>query len=211
LLDDMEGNCGLLTREAILCALNLPYDYVAEKAGLDEGWDGSFQVAGPEYWRCGASETMHRYLDSLMGVDAARRYPGDLVQASFFQWLKSRLEKHTAIGEFVNKSLAHSATPESRATLAEGETDILLGQIQDAHETIWQTADLIGTCLFGTGLPDMLGTTFDQFEHFEKIWTTEETMAKLREQWQEYRGTIRKWGRWKWEAEYSGLDCGAAQ
>jgi hypothetical protein len=211
LLDDMEENHSLLTRGAILCALDLPYDYVAEKARLDEGWDGSLSWRGPEHVKCSASETMHKYLDSLTCVDPAGRSPSDFVPARFFHWLKERLERHKVISTFVNKFLAHSASSESRATLADGETDILLGQIQDAHETIWQTADLVGTCLFGTGLPGMLGTTFDQFEHFEKVWATEETVAKLREQWQEYRGTIRTWGKWKWEAEYSGLERGPGQ
>ena len=107
--------------------------------------------------------------------------------------------------------LAHSATPESRGTLADGETDTRLGQIQSAHETIWQTANLIGTYLFGGGLPDMLLTTFDQFEHFEKPWATEETVVGLRELWNDYPKTIRKWGEWKWEAEYPGSERGSAQ
>lgn len=211
LLNDMERHCHLLTRKAMLCALDLPYDYINRKAELDQAWDGSLRLVGPEHRKCGASETIHRYLDSLTGVDPSRRSPSDLVQASFFHWLKRRLERHKAIRRFVDKFLAHSATRESRATLADRETDVLLGQIQDAHETIWQTADLAGTCLFGAGLPGMLVTAFNQFEHFDRPWATEETVAKLRELWDEYRATISKWRQWKWEAEYSGRESGPAQ
>jgi hypothetical protein len=208
LLDNMERNSGLLTRKAILCALDLPYDYVNRKAELDQGWNGSLRKAGKEHQKCGMSETIHRYLDSLTGIDASRRSPNDLVRPSFFRWLKADLVRHKAIRAFVDKFLAHSATPESRATLADGETDILLEQIHDAHKTIWRITDLIGTCLFGAGLGVTLTTTFDQFEHFDKPWATKETIAKLQESWNEYRATTRKWNEWKWEAEYASSRSG---
>lgn len=211
LLDDMERNCDSLSRKAILCALELPYDYINKKAELDKGRNGSLQVMGPEHWACSRSEIMHRHLDSLTSADPSRRSPNDLVQPSFFHRLKTRLEKHKAIGRFVDTFLAHSATPESRATLADKETNVLLGQIEDAHKTIWQTADLVGTCLFGAGLSDMLGTTFDQFEHFAKPWATEETVVRLRKSWDAYRATTRKWSEWMWETEYSGPESGPSR
>jgi hypothetical protein len=204
LLNDMQSYCHLLTRAGVLCALDLPYDYAKTQAELDRTWDGSFQVAGPELQKCDLSEGIHKYLDLLTGVDPSRRSANDLVQVSFLGRVKARLEEHKPIRRFVDKFLAHSATPESRETLADGETDILLGQIQSAHKTIWQTANLIGTSLFGTGLPEMLLTTFDPFEHFEKPWATEETVAKLRELWDEYRATIQNWS--EWEAEYPGRE-----
>ena len=204
LLDDVERHAYLLTRGNILGALNLPYDYEQKKRELDEGWDGTFMVAGPGWRRCELSKYAHENVDLLAGIDPSRRNPNDVVRVSVLEWLKGRLGKCESIYKFVNKFLAHSASPESRTYVASAETDVTLGQILNAHETICQTAYFIGMNLFqqttGDPLPVPAG---DQFEHFDKPWASAQTVCRLRQFWGEYRARTTEYIRWDWQTEYT--------
>lgn len=184
LLDAMETHVSLLTRESILASLGLPYDYEKTREEVLKRYASisGVKTMGDDYKRCYLSECTHGRIDALAGVSASQRSPGDVVQAAIIRWLKERLGKCKAIYEYVNKFLAHSATPESRARLMDEETKITLGQILDAHEVICQIAEFVGQNLFLRSISNpLLVVQFDQFEHFEKPWVTEETLKKLRE------------------------------
>lgn len=206
LLDDMEKHAFLLTRENILGCLGLPYDYEATKAEVlrkytfTEGptWRGN------GYKQCESSKHAHKCVDALAGVNVLQRSPGDAVRVAVIQWFKERLGNCKAIYGYVNKFLAHSATPESRARLMDEETKITLGQILQAHEVICQTAESVGQNLFLHSISNPLPVPqFNQFEHFERPWITEESLRRLHEWWRGYSISTNDWLRWDWQTEHT--------
>jgi len=189
LIDDMEKNCHLLTREGVLEAHGYPYNY--EKDG--------------DVIKSGFSRHMHEFIDTLACVNPTERRPQDCVRKEVFTWLKRRLDSCESIYDYVNKFVAHSATPESRAAIKADEINITLGAILNAHKNICQTAGMIGLRILYRGCGGFLAITpFDQFEHFEKPWATEETIKNLYAFWKGYYEETRKWGNWDWESEFNG-------
>jgi hypothetical protein len=134
LLDDMKRHVSLLTRENIVACLRLPYDYEKARADVRKRYTftndpRSPTLMGDDYKQCAFSEHAHKCIDALAGTYPSERSSNDVVRVSVIQWLKVRLEKCNTIYVYVNKFLAHSATPESRAQLMDEETKITLGQI----------------------------------------------------------------------------------
>ena len=213
LVDDIEKHSHLLTRGSILAAHDYPYDYEQEKHRLyDDAFknvpSGTAVVMGQDYNKCCISEYTHKFIDSLAGVDSSKRSPNDLIRPQILKWLKQRLSDCKKIGEFVDKFLAHSATPESRNDLNPQELDVTLEQILNAHKIICQIAIFLGVKLGilseGRGIGDVLSVPqFDQLVYFDKAWVSEEAIEKLRDFWHTYDEQTRNWHRWDWENEFN--------
>lgn len=204
LLSDMEKHASLLTRENILACLDLPYDYEKAREDILKRYPDTngVKVMGDDYKQCSYSEYAHRCIDTLADANALQRSSADAVRMAVVQWIKERLEKCMTIREYVNKFLAHPATPESRARVLDEETKITLGLIFDAHEIICQIAEFVGQNMFLRSIGNPLPTLpFDQFQHFEKPWVTEETLKTLHEWWRSYRVSTDNWLKWNWQAE----------
>lgn len=210
LVDDIEKHSHLLTRESILAAHDYPYNYEQEKARLtDEAIknkppEAKCVVMGQDYAKYSLSEAIHQYIDVLAGIDPSDRSPKDLIRPQIFKWLKQRLSDCEEICKFVDKFLAHPATPESRKYLKPNELDVTLGQILDAHKIICQTTIFIGGRMgIRSGFPDVLTITQDQFVHFDKAWASEKTIEKLYDFWRKYDMQTRSWQQWEWENEFN--------
>jgi hypothetical protein len=212
LLADIENHAHLVTRENVLAASGLPYDYATKMAELRRAADGTFKCEGKERKDCDYSENAHKCMDFLAGVDALARSPRDTGKVAIFQWLREKLARCERIHVFVNKFLAHSATPESRATIDKKETDVSLGQILDAHKIICQIAECVSQNLFlrSIGGPVPVSVN-DPLKHFEKPWMTEEAIKKLREWRRDYEDSTNQWLKWDWQGEYAahGASSGA--
>jgi hypothetical protein len=207
LVDDIEKDSHLLTRENILDALGYPYEYEQEKRRIS---DETFKKGpgphwmGQDYRRCVTSEYTHSFIDLLAGVESSKRSCNDVVRPQIFEWLKQCLRNCEDIGEFVNKYIAHSATPESRNYRNPPELDITLEQILEAHEIICKTAMFVGLRILGDGVGDVLAIPqYDQFVHFDKAWASEETVKKLYEFWGKYDRQTRDWHHWDWEGDFN--------
>jgi hypothetical protein len=206
LLDDVETHVALLTRESMLASLDLPYDYEKTREQVPRPYENvsGVKIMGDDYKQCYLSECAHRCVDALADVSGSQRRPGDVVQAVVIQWLKQRVAKCEVIHKYVNKFLAHSATPESRARLMDEETKITLGQILRAHEIICQTAEFVGQNIFLRSIGNPLSfPPFNQFEHFEKPWLSKKALSKLHEWWRGYDLSTREWLKWDWQSEYT--------
>jgi hypothetical protein len=213
LLDDMERNVCSLTRENILVSLGLPYDYERTREEVLKRYAeiSGVRIMGDDYKQCVFSEDVHKRVDSLAGINASQRGPTDTMRVGVIQWLKERLGECKAIYEYVNKFLAHSATPESRARLMDEETKITLGQILDAHEVICQIAEFVGQNVFLRSVGNPLPVPqFNQFEHFEKAWVTEEALKKLHEWWHSYYASTSDWLKWDWQSEYAAYGASSS-
>jgi hypothetical protein len=210
LIDDIEEHCHRLTRGNILAVHSYPYEYEQEKKRIS---DETFKkgpgphIMGQVYNKCEISEYTHKFIDSLAGVEPSKRSPHDCVRPQVFEWLKQRLSRCKEIVTFVNKFLAHSATPESRDYHNQQELDVTLGQILEAHKIICQAAIFIsgrmGILSEGHGLGDVLAVPqYDQFVHFDKAWSSKETIEKLRVFWCAYEMQTRDWHNWVWEDDF---------
>jgi hypothetical protein len=213
LVNDIEKNRHLLTRQNILAVHDYPYDYEQEKKRIYDEARGKIPPStcipmSQDYGKCYNSEYTHKFIDSLAGVDPSHRSPDDLIKPQIFEWLKQRFNRCEEISKFVNKFLAHSATFESRGNLNSPELDVNLGQILDAHKIICQTAIFIGRRMGilseDKGIGDVLAIpNYDQFIHFDKSWASKETIGKLREFWYAYDMQTRRWHEWDWEDDFN--------
>jgi hypothetical protein len=206
LIDDIEKHCHLLTRANILAAHSYPYNYEQEEEAflqkMSRGKSDNKTHQG--LINCVHSETMHEYIDSLSGVTSSQRNPNDSGKKEIFEWLKKRLSKCEKIYDYVNKFLAHSSTPESRAIISADEIKITLGEILDAHKIICEIAEFIGLKILYQSFGNFLAIPqFDHFEHFEKPWASEETVKKVRKFWEDYDKETRQWKAWDWQSEFN--------
>jgi len=205
LVDDVEKHCHLLTRVNILEAHGYPYDYAEAETKWHEEHLGTGITWGDDNLKRSVfSRHMHEYIDKLVCVNPKERRPQDCARKEVFAWLKKRLNSCESIYDYVNKFVAHSATPESRAIINADEISITLGAILDAHKIICQTAGFVGLRILYRNCGGFLAIPqFDQFEHFEKPWATEETVNNLHIFWEEYGKETKKWIEWDWESEFN--------
>jgi hypothetical protein len=205
ILNDMEKNRMLLTRKNITDAHDYPYDYESKQARLNQirSLDKSKQdLVAQDLFNCHHSETIHERIDSLSDVDSSHRNRNDIVSPKIFDWLETKLSGLESIVNHVNKFIAHSATPGSRASIKADDIVITLGEILNAHKTICQTAEFIGMSFLYRSFGNFFAIPqYDQFEHFEKPWATDETVGKLYKFWREYDRETQSWKNWDWQRE----------
>jgi len=210
LIHDMQQNSKLLTRESILAAHGYPYEWEEEERRLsDEAFSNGvseFRVMGDDYRNCRSSEYAHKSIDFLAGVQPSERQPDDCVGPQVFEWLKQRLSRCKGIAEFVNKFLAHAATPDSRGYRDPPELDVTLRQIVRANKIICEIVTCIGQMgVLSDGVGALLPTfNFDQFVHFDKLWASHDVIDnKLRPFWQKHECRIGRWQRWDWRRRFA--------
>ncbi|MFA5292277.1 MAG: hypothetical protein WC496_04495 [Phycisphaerae bacterium] len=173
LIEDIKKNSTLLTRKNILAFHN-----------LDE----------IEF-----STDFHRRIDSIVGIAADKRSPDDLIPDSIFKNLMDELIKIKDLCDYVNKYIAHSATPESRNGIAD-EIKNALGKVLDVHKIICKTASFIGNKVLFCGFGSVLSIPeygqfdeFDLFEYLDEPLSSKETLEKLRNFWEKYRVETEQW------------------
>jgi hypothetical protein len=206
LIEDMKKSNTLLSRENILTFHNLPYDYEEADARL---WQkapktkiGNAQVqvlvGDPKIER---SKEIHRQIDSMTGMTADKRSPDDLIPDNILKQLDSKLASIDIdeLCKYVDKYIAHAATPESRKEVPD-EIKGALGKVLNAHKIICETASFIGNNLLFCGLGSVLHISqyglFDQFDVFEFLdepIASKETIGKLKQVWEKYRRETKQW------------------
>lgn len=202
LIEDLKKNNALLTRKNILAAHNLPYDYEEAMAEFDKKTD---YTKGPVIVprEIKFSEGIHEQIDSMAGIAADKRNPDDLVPDNILRQFDEKLASIEELCRYVDKYIAHSATPESRKAIPD-EIKEPLGKVLNAHKIICETASFVGNNLLFCGFGDFLHISqygqFDQFDIFEYLdepIASKETIEKLREFWKKYRTETEQWNRWK--------------
>jgi len=193
LIEDMKKNNALLTRKNILAAHNLPYDYKKAEARLWRKVGNTHRVVFGDP-KISFSQNIHKQIDSMVGTTANKRSPADLIPDTIFRQFEDKLTSIEALCKYVDKFVAHSATPDSRKKIQAGKIKITLSKIFNAHEIICKTADSIGSKLLFYSCGNFLTTPqFDQFEYLDEPIASKETVEKLREFWEEYRKETEQW------------------
>lgn len=149
LLKDMKTNSNLMTRENLFLAEGLEYNYenIREREIAfmhEQNKNGVGAVFIPPELDSFLAKTRHEQVDFLSGVRPDNRTKQDTICIEIFDYLIQKIESvSNDIGIQVNKYIAHSATPESRACDNADEITIVLNQLKEAHKVICQIANFI--------------------------------------------------------------------
>jgi len=192
LIEDMKKNSALLTRKNILAVHNWPYDYEKMKADFRENADYTQGVVTLPR-EIGYSKTTHEQIDSMVGITTGERSPDDLIPVDILKQFDDKLASIEELCKYVDKYIAHSATPDSRKAIPD-EIKEALGKVLNAHKIICEMASFIGNNLLFYGFGDFLPIPqFDQFECLDEPIASKETIEKLREFWRKYRTETEQW------------------
>ncbi len=190
LLEDMERNIHLLTRENILAAEGLEYDaaenrQAGEQYGLKRTGKARMVPADLTCWS--EARRRHKAIDKLAGVNESARSPGDTVRLDVFLALKAKLAVCDDVKTYVDKYIAHSATPERRQADDAEQLNITRGHIEDAHKAISEVAGFVETVLLWGGSGSYMATPqFNQFENMDVPLVSSENIGRLADEWDKY-------------------------
>jgi len=205
LLQDMLNHRNLLTRKAIFAAEGLEYDYEPTQqkffASLDKQ-RGKNQKASddtpppPFCWL--DSEKRHEQIDSLAGVQAQGRQPGDMVRKEVFDNLQRKVDGVCeVVVKHVNKFIAHAATPESRATVGADEAGLMLNHLWQAHQHLCEVASFLAIYVLGDSFPGPLPIPqYDQFKYIERPLIDASQVGKLSDLWRQIEKEADGWSQW---------------
>lgn len=206
LLQDMHCNSRLMTREHMLAAEGLEYDYKK----IEEAWgakcakqprrEGSLPRFVPPEFRWDIPMKRHLHIDALCGVGPGQRSPGDSVRQDLLRRLKDSLvSSGEDITKYVNKFIAHAATSQSRATADADHCEVTFGHLWNSQKTICKTANLASVCLLGGADYHFLPVPqYNQFEYIERPLVASTNIPRLRETWCAYIQETQ---------DYCRLDC----
>jgi len=171
LLDDMESNVALLRRDHML---------KAEKH--DEFGNEHLELA----------------IDKMADVEPAKRSPTDTIQPRIFEYLKTELTaKCQPIKQYVDKFIAHAATPESRLTINADDIDIPLKTLSDAQERILKTATFLGICvLCERDICSLAAILSYEFRYADHPLVQTADIPQLGRVWQDYEQETDGWSDW---------------
>ena len=199
-LNEIENNIDLITRENYVCYDGLPYDYSTvqdkwlaslpvTKSGVHSG---SLPTSGPNAFPM--SERVHKNFDILSQVHPKKRSRDDLIKIEVLEHLESELKKCEKIKKYVDKFIAHAAAPETRASLSEEENSLTIERLEECHKTIYQVASFIsGQLLWESNLGGLPVPQYDHLKNLDKRWTTPKKLKNAHKKWDEYEKEVSKW------------------
>jgi len=196
-----------LTRETIFRLKNLPYDYIEiqkrEQEFMSKQPPGKGFFIPPEYdWE--SIVEAHNTFDRLSGVKPIDRNPQDVISERVFARLLGKLDVCENFKDYVNKFIAHSATPESRSVFDAKRSDITLRNLWDAQQTIFEVADFLSYILFSEGHLALAIEHPSFFDFWEKPIIEDGEVDKVRSILNAYREETGKWSStgviniWNW-------------
>jgi hypothetical protein len=156
LIDDISIRRTELTREVFFELRHISYDYTKLQQGEKEFIPQQAKENKSAFWippefDWEVSAEAHVTFDRLCGIQARERTPQDIISEKVFSRLKDKLDLCSDISNYVDKYIAHSATPESRIIENVDSAKITLKQVWDAHQIIYEVAEFLSLVLFSTG------------------------------------------------------------
>jgi len=202
LVADMETHASLFTRENILAAQGIEYDYARlrkawqeEERKLIESGATSWCVP-PEYdW--GPSEDRHKHLDRLTRVSQSDRTRNDVVRPEVLAALKDGLKELDEIRTYADKNIAHAASRESREAYNADQIRMTLGHIWRAHEVICRITNVLSRFIL-TGTHHIFLPLFEPrwIEYVDRPFVDPKDTNQLVETWGAYWEEISSWVDW---------------
>lgn len=209
LIEDISQRRSELTRKSFFELKHIPYDYsTIQQRGRDFitqqviGKDSGFRTP-PEFdWE--ASADAHKTFDRLCGVTEQSRKTQDVIAEKVFSRLKDKLDMCHEITKYVDKYVAHSATPESRAVENIDSTKITLKHIWDAHKIIYEIAEYLSGALFSEGHAPLAWKSPNTFDNWDTPLLESRDIPRLEEAYNQFREETNTWqlngmeDLWKW-------------
>ncbi|MCY2926097.1 MAG: hypothetical protein NT031_11765 [Planctomycetota bacterium] len=211
LLDDMQKNGNLLTRENMLAAEELPYDGEPVKAELDKycrehRGDGARLGYYPSRLDYHWIETRHKAIDRLCGVSAASRNRHDTVRKSLFTRLKRRREKYAQVLGWVRTQIAHAALPQAREAM-EKQGGVNLQLLWDAHKAICGVVCVLAIAVLGDSCaPPLAYPQYDHLQYLDRPLVGPDQMGVLADEWALYQKETESWNQLELDDFLRGAD-----
>jgi len=209
LIDDIGTRRTDLTRDAFFELRHIPYDYAElqkkEKEFITQQItedDSAFRIPSEFDWEVSAEA--HIIFDRLCGVQAQNRMPQDTIPEKIFSRLKDRLDLCSNVTNYVDKYVAHSATPESRTVENVDSAKITLKHIWDAHRVIYEVAEFLSLVLFSTGNVPLAWKSPTLFDHWASPLLEAKDISRLESVYEKYGKETTQWqlegvdNLWKW-------------
>lgn len=202
LLKDMKEKVSLLTREHYFAAEGLEYDYdLIQKKQLQYGLEQSKK--GVAFWvphelDSDRVKQRHEQFDFLCGVSTAQRRPADAIRVEVLDYLMKKLkDKSEDVNLWVNKYIAHAATPVSRESAKADEVSLTLSHLWETHKVICQVSNFVDLyMLTNSGHGFLPVPQYNQFEFIDKPLVSSEGSEVLSQEWQEFHRETESWGSW---------------
>jgi hypothetical protein len=187
-----------LTRQEYFNLRGLPYDCSALASSqsdfisqmISEGKD---QFVIPRAYDPDPCRDAHITFDRLSGVSIAERSPQDIILETVFSKLKIKLEPCQKITEYVNKHIAHSATPESRKVMNARTAGFDLNDLWQAHRSMCEVAEFLVEILAAQSHLTLPWPGPDFFDNWEAPLIQAEDIELLREAFEQYEDETGKW------------------
>ena len=200
LIEDIGKHANLINRARVIEARGLEYDFEPIKQRA--------RGEGPTY-ASGAgwciAESWHMRMDKLCGVTAERRDPGDMPNPAKFKHLLEQLAGHGRhVQDWVNKHIAHAASPQSRSTLCDKHQDLSLTELWRAERVIVRAAEFISLYIVaGLHLQVSPVPYSDQFEDLDRPFVEPAAMAAMRQAWDQHKQEVFSCQNWFWDCPLS--------
>lgn len=200
LLRDMKKHCQLLTRRHLLMVENRYCDR-AKLVRDREDWfrqkAAAKETSGfvPPELDLSGYDNRNTEIDELAGVSAKNRSDQDCVSPEIFDKMENRVvDACNLISEYVNKFIAHAASPESRQQVQADEAKITLGHLRDAEKVLCQVANFVAIYLLTRTTHMFLATPrYDLFRFIDRPLVTKDGIPSLQKVWDDFANEEQSW------------------
>ena len=205
LIHDIENNATLLTRENMLKARGLEYNYELSKtAAIEEARAEAQEQSETAYmvsragW--GDAECWHMLCDELCGTEERQRSKEDCPNKKQFTDLRNALtEEGRAAISYVNNYIAHAAPEDQRQALANDENKLTLEKLWSAERAIVRAASFISRCIIeGVHVGGVPIPQFDQFRYLDQAFAPTNARPAMERAWDEHTRDISACRNWSW-------------
>lgn len=185
-----------LTREVFFQLRAMPYDYTEirerEREFLKTQAVGkAFFVPSEFDWERIAEA--HQVFDRLSGSTYETRKPNDVISEKVFVRLQARLSACKKITDYVDKFVAHSATPESRSIQNVNASEITLRHLWDAQQIIFEVAEFLSMILLSESHMALAIENPGFFENWDIPIFEKSESDRLQNAFKKYREETQKW------------------
>lgn len=203
-LDDIQENLKLITRENYVSFDGLPYDPIPlEKAWLEKAAAKKHSTAewldtkGPNAWS--QSKMVHKHFDELSGTSSFNRNRNDQIQPFIINRLIDKLKSCEDVCKYTDKFIAHGADPNNRTALSDEQKGITLACLDDCYKALYQVAYYTTGALLWKGSYGAVPVPqYDHLENLDKKWISTEALDQAHQTWEERTKEIENWSRGDW-------------
>jgi hypothetical protein len=189
-LDDMLAHRLLLTRARIIEAEEATITNLPLKAGF--------------------IQLTNERLDRIVGVSTAKRSPSDVIPAVFLENLRNKVVRARGNAKvYVDKFVAHAATPWSRVTKGADDIEITLGQLWASHRALCEVAGFLQIEVLGDSATGFLPLPqYDQFEHLDLPLADARGIRRFELEWRRAESEFKGFSQWSLDEYFSEFPAG---